>query len=521
MWISQGDNRKYLMVSVNRTKRSIANIGFSIVNRIVAMLLPFAVRTVIIYTIGIVYLGLDSLFTSVLSVLSLSELGFSSAVIFSMYRPIAEGNDEKVKALLCFYKKIYRIVGSVILVAGIAILPLLHYFIADGTDIPSNINIYIVYIVFLVNTSISYFLFAYKSSILVASMRNDIDSLFDTVRSIVSHCLQIVILFLFKQYYLYILILPIITILNDVIRNIYINKKYPQYRGKSNLEKSEKKDIMTKVGALIGNKIGGVVFTSADSIVISSFLGLITLAQFTNYFTIYTAVFGLISTIYNSIQSVVGNSLVVNSKERNLKIFRVFFLINAVITMLCTCLFITLYQPFIERWVGATNVLPLEIPFLLAIYFFVRNSRRILVLFKEAAGMWKEDFLKPYISVVLNIGLNIFLVKTIGLPGVVISSIAAIAIVEIPWETHVFFKKYFGFKPTRYYLFLLLTSAVTIYAAFLCYTKCDAIGTGILGIILKAIFTTAICMIISLPFVLFTKEGQSIVAKIGSHLKRH
>ena len=509
------------MTQVSRTKRSVANISFSIVNRIVAMLLPFAVRTVIIYTIGIVYLGLDSLFVSVLNMLSLSELGFSSAIIFSMYRPMANGDNDKVIALLNFYKKIYKIVGAVITTIGLVILPFLKYFIADGTIVPGDINIYIVYLVFLGNTAVSYFLFAYKSSILVASMRNDIDSLFDTIRSIVSHGLQIAVLLLFKQYYLYILILPVITILNDIVRNFYINKKFPQYRGKSSLEKDEKKEILTKVGALIGNKIGGVVFTSADSIVISSILGLITLAQFTNYFTIFTAVFGLISTIYNSIQSVVGNSLVVNSREKNLSLFRSLFLINSIITLCCTCLFITLYQPFITIWVGSSNVLPDNIPLLLGAYFFVRNSRRILVLFKEAAGMWKEDFLKPYISVMVNVGLNILLVHLIGLPGVVISSIVAIVFVEIPWETHVFYKKYFKMKPFRYYLYNLLALTITFITVAMCYSKCDYIIYNVTGLLKRAAITLLICLAISSPFVVLTDSGNKIINRVKLFLKRN
>lgn len=509
------------MAQVNRTKRSVANISFSIVNRIVAMLLPFAVRTVIIYTIGIVYLGLDSLFVSVLNMLSLSELGFSSAIIFSMYRPMANGDNDKVIALLNFYKKIYKIVGAVITTMGLIILPFLKYFIADGTVIPNDINIYIVYLVFLGNTAVSYFLFAYKSSILVASMRNDIESLFDTIRSIVSHGLQIAVLLLFKQYYLYILILPVITILNDIVRNIYINKKFPQYRGKSNLEKDEKKEILTKVGALIGNKIGGVVFTSADSIVISTILGLITLAQFTNYFTIFTAVFGLISTIYNSIQSIVGNSLVVNSKEKNLSLFKSLFLINSIITLFCTCLFITLYQPFITIWVGSSNVLPNNIPLLLAAYFFVRNSRRILVLFKEAAGMWKEDFLKPYISVVVNVGLNILLVHLIGLPGVVISSIVAIAFVEIPWETHVFYKKYFKMKPLKYYFYNLLALIITFITVAMCYSKCDHIIYNVIGLLKRAAITLLICFVISSPFIILTDSGSKIIKRVKLFIKKN
>lgn len=508
-------------MTTNRTKRSAVNIVFAILNKIVVLLLPFAVRTVMIYTLGIQYLGLDSLFVSILSMLSLSEMGFSAAIIFSMYKPIANGDDEKVKALLCFYRNIYRIVGAIILVIGLIVLPNIKLFIADGTAYPTDVNLYLVYLVFLVNTCVSYFLFAYKSSILVATMRNDIDSLIDLARSIVSHGLQIIVLLLFKQYYLYILILPLVTISNDIIRNVIINKRFPQFIGKAKLPKEDKKDILTRVGALIGNKIGGVVFTSVDSIVISRFLGLTILAQFTNYFTIFSAIIGAQSAIFISIQSIVGNSLVKNPKEYNMRLFKNIFLLNAAFTCFCTCCFAILYQPFIHFWVGADNVLPASIPLLLSLYFFVRSIRRPLSLFKEAAGMWKEDFLKPYFSVVVNVGLNILLVNLIGLEGVVLSSIVALAVIELPWETIVFFKKYGNSNHFMYYVKIILFFVLSIYLTFLIQRIGDRIDVdGVLSFIIKILVIAIINLIFFLPLFTLTKEGKDSISFIKPLFKK-
>ena len=282
-------------------KQSMSNVIVSIVTRIIVMLLPFVVRTVIIRILGILYVGVDSLFSSLLNMLSLSELGFSSAIVYAMYKPIAEGDDKKVAALLSFYKNVYRIVGAVILAVGLILLPNIKWFIAEGTEYPSNINLYIIYLILLVNTTASYFFFAYKNSLLIASMRNDIDSLIDMGRSILSHVGQIILLLIFKNYYFYIALLPIITISNDLVRNVIINKRYPQYLDSSiKLTKSEKKDIMSRVGALIGHKLGGFVFTSVDSIIISAFLGLITLGRYSNYYAIFAAVYAMESTVYTA-----------------------------------------------------------------------------------------------------------------------------------------------------------------------------------------------------------------------------
>ena len=488
---------------MNKLKQSTKNVTVNVGAKMIMMLLPFAIRSVIIYTLGTVYLGLDSLFSSILNMLSLSELGFSSAIVFAMYKPVAEKDDRKVRALLTFYKKIYFIVGCVIMTVGLAILPFLEIFIADGTPRPEGINIYIVYLILLINTGLSYFLFAYKSSVLVATMRNDVDAIIDLARSLVSHGLQIAVLIAFKQYYLYIIILPLVTVANNLARSIIIDKRYPQYRGKEKLDKSDKKDIMTRVGALIGNKIGGVVFISVDSIVISSFLGLTVLGQYTNYYTIFSAIYAIFSTAYTAIQSTVGNSLIRKSKEENYSLFRKLFVGNSLLTCFCTCCFAFLFQPFMRLWVGQENLLGLSIPILFALYYFVKSTRRICFLFKEAAGMWREDWLKPYISVICNLALNILLVKFIGLPGVIISSVFALVFVEIPWETSVFFKKYFKRSAVQYigdiFSLLLRTAIALCIVNVISYPLTSIVSSDILLLIIRAAACLLATLLVYLP----------------------
>lgn len=507
-------------MGINRTKRSLINISVSIVSKILVTLLPFATRTIMIQTIGIEYLGVDSLFASVLNMLSLSELGFSSAIVYTMYKPVAEKEDEKVKGLLCFYKTVYRVIGVIILGVGLILLPNLQWFIAEGTTYPSDINIYIVYLILLVNAAISYFLFSYKSAVLVATMRNDIDSIIDTVRSIISHGLQIVVLLLFREYFLYIIILPIVTVANNIFRAILIDKKYPQYRGKGKLSKEDRKGILTRVGALIGNKLGGVVFTSVDSIVISKYLGLVVLAKYTNYFTIFSAVFAIETTVYSAIQSVVGNSLVSNSKENNFSLFKDIFNITIIISMVCVCCFTILYQPFITVWVGSGNLLGIEIPILLALYYFIKSTRKPLFTFYEAAGLWRADFLKPYVSVIVNLVMNVAMVQIIGLPGVIISSIFALAVIEMPWESIVFFKHCFNVKAFEYGALVLKSVLFCGIAFAITFFVGNFLPYGILGIVLRLMVTLTICAVISLIMLKFTRGGRQAWGRFGLILKR-
>lgn len=502
-------------MSIGRTKRSIINIGIGLVNKILVTLLPFAIRTIMIQTIGIEYLGVDSLFASVLNMLSLSELGFSSSVVYAMYKPVAEGDDEKVRGILCYYKKVYRIIGTIISGVGLLLLPNLQWFIAEGTTYPSDINIQFVYLVLLLNTAMSYFLFSYKSAVFVATMRNDLDSILETIRSLVSHGLQIFVLLIFREYYPYIIILPIITFLNNIFRAIVVDKKYPQYKGVGKLDKTDKKEILTRVGALIGNKIGGAVFTSVDSIVISKYLGLIVLAKYTNYFTIFSAVFAIETTIYLAIQSVIGNSLVSNSQENNHNLFKDIFNITIVISFVCVCCFTSLYQPFIAVWVGEENLLGIEIPILLALYYFIKSTRKTLFTFYEAAGLWKADFLRPYVSVIVNLITNIVLVQIIGLPGVILSSILALAVVEMPWEAIVFFKHCFN-RSAKEYGKLILKAVFFCCLAFIpTFFVSAMLPVGILGIILRLVATLMICTVIAFILMNCTKGGKQALDRFG------
>ena len=174
------------------------------------------------------YLGLNSLFTSILQVLSLSELGVGSAMVYSMYKPLAEKNHKKICALLNIYRKFYRIIGLIILLIGLLLMPFIKYFIKGSY--PADINLYSLYAIYLVNTVLSYFLFAYKKSLWEANQQSSYDTLITTIVNICMYIIQIIILLLLKSYYFYILLLPFSTLVINLVRNEWISKMYPHYK---------------------------------------------------------------------------------------------------------------------------------------------------------------------------------------------------------------------------------------------------------------------------------------------------
>lgn len=426
---------------MSRTENASRNIFWGFFNKVVSLGLPFATRTVMIYAIGMQYVGLGSLFSSILQVLSFAELGIGSALVFSMYKPMAEGDDDKVSALLNLYKKTYRIIGIVILAAGLLIMPFLDYLVAG--DLPEGINLQVLFSIYLINNLVGYFLFAYKQSLFSASQRVDLISKIGMLLQLISSTAQIIILLTVRNYYAYVAIIPIITILNNITLGILADKQFPQYKCEGMISSDEKKEIEKKVGGMLFQKIGGIVLTSVDTIVISSFLGLRLLALYQNYYFIITALNGFLTVIMQSIIPSVGNSIASESVDKNYDSFKKFnFLYYWVVTLFSSCL-LALYIPFVELWVGVENTLPNSLVYLFVVYFFIHKWLDATFVYLEAIGIWWENRMVPLLAALMNLTVNLLLVNVIGLYGILLSTIISILLVYTPGNINALFKYYF------------------------------------------------------------------------------
>lgn len=476
------------MDKVKKTKR---NIVYGFINKIILMIFPFIIRSIIIWKLGVDYVGLNSLFSSILQVLSLAELGFGTAIVYGMYKPIAENDVNQVCALLNFYRKIYVVIGAVILVAGLAILPLLPSLISGGY--PNDINIYSLYLIYLANTVSSYFLFAYKQSILLANQRVDIDNIISTIIHSVMYVLQIISLIITKNYYCYIIILPISTVLINIIRNYIVTKKFPQYKCIGELSKATKKDMYKRVYGLTLTKICQVCRNSFDSIVISSFVGLTVLGRYQNYYYVINTIISFMYIITTSLVAGIGNSVATRNIDDNYGEFKLFHFGYSWLTSWCTVCLLCLYQPFMKIWVGLDNMFPLVLVILMCIYFYALKVGDVVSVYKEATGIYWEDRHRPIIESVANLILNFALVKLLGVYGVVIATIISIALINIPWSIAVLFKHYFSRSSREYYLSIYKNCLVTIFACAVTYMICNLISIeGILGLAIRFIM----CLII-------------------------
>lgn len=483
-----------------RIKNSLRNVIWAMINKFVALVFPFIIRTIMIYKLGAEYAGLNSLFTSVLQILSLSELGIGSAIVFSMYKPIATKDYESVGALLNLYKQFYFIIGCFMLIIGLIMVPFLPHLI--NGSYPDDINLYILYLIYLANTVISYFLFAYKSSVLNAFQRNDIENNISTIVNTIMYLIQIVVLILFKNYYVYIIFLPISTVAINLIRSYVTDKKFPQVHCRGEVNKKTKKEIYKRVSALIGHQLSGTVNCSLDNIVVSAFLGLMTVAQYGNYYYIVSALSGVMQVVFNGLTASIGNSIITEKKEKNIRDFYDLFYMNSwVVCWICTCM-MCLYQDFMVLWVGKEYLFTLDVVVLFVIYFYSWQIRRTVLTYKNAAGMWWADKFKPYVSVCSNLILNFTLVQIWGIYGVMISTITSYTIIEAPWETYVLFKQYFGEKVIGYWKSVVIYTGIGLLELLVTYYVCSKIELqGIIGFLFKAFIC---CIIPNIIWILCT-----------------
>lgn len=492
-------------MKITRTQNAVRNIIWGIIEKCTTLLLPFLTRTVLIKVLGSEYLGLNSLFTSILSVLSISELGIGTAIVFSMYRPIAEDDNNMLCALLNLYKKMYHIIGMIILVGGLAVAPFLSKLIKGSY--PEDINIYILYFIYLLNTVLSYFLFAYKASLFSAYNRNDLASKRTTIITLISNVLQIVSLLLIKNYYAYVIIVPLATILTNITNAILANKMFPNITCKGQISKEVKKGIKKRITGLISFKIYNVVFTSVDTIVISAFLGLTPLAIYNNYYYVQNAIVGFLIIVTASITAGIGNKMVTNSKEDNYKDFKNFNFANGWITSWCSVCLFCLYQHFMNWWVGEELMLSFDTMTLMVLYFLLPRITTMTYTYREAAGLWWEDRFRPLVSTAANLIINLILVRHIGMNGVLISTLLCTIFINVPWGTIILFKNYFMKSPLEYFLQTVFYLAVTSVAAFITLVICNFLPSiGFLIMLVKGLICVIVPNIVFLIFYHRMKE---------------
>ena len=418
-------------MKLERTKNAARNVVFDGTMEIVNVLFPFVIRSVMLHVLGTEYLGLNGLFKSILNFLNLAELGVGSAMVFSMYKPIAEDDTQTICALLRLYRLIYRIIGLTVAAVGLLLMPVLKDLIKG--DLPAGMNLYALYLMNLGNTVLTYWLFAYKSSLLQAHQRRDVISKVSLAVRVTEYTLKILILVYTRNYYLYLAVQLVCQLAVNLLTAACASNMYPRYVPEGKLPKEKTQDIFRRVRDLFTSKLSATVFDAADTLVISAFMGLTALALYQNYYFIITALRMMLLVLLNACMAGVGNKLVMESKEANYRDLEKISLLFLWVLGVSSSMLLCLYQPFIQVWMGEDNLLAVGFVFCFVVYYYSMGANKLINMFKDAAGIWRRDRWRPLTAALVNLSLNLATVRWLGLYGVLLSSVVSIVLVQIPW----------------------------------------------------------------------------------------
>ncbi len=444
-----------------RTNNSVKNSIISVISNIILIIVGMLVQTVFINTLGEEYLGLNGLFTNIISILAIVEIGIGPAIIYSLYKPFAQNDISRIRGLIEFYRKSYNRIAIAILAISVIILPLIPI-IVGKTNIPENI--YIIFILFIIDVIASY-LYTYKRSILYADQKNRVITVVHLGAYTVMNIFQIGILLLTKNYMLYLCVKIVFRIIENIVINYIVNKKYSfaKKTKSESLDKEDKKTIMIRIKGLIMHKVGGTIVLGTDNILISYFIGIEYVGLYSNYLLITNALNLLISQIFTAIVSSIGNLLVTSDSIKIYETYKKMQFINHVIAIVSTSVFFLLIQPFIEIWVGKEYLLDNILVIAITVNLYLMTMRKAIGAFKDAAGIFYEDRYIPIIEAVANIVGSIIGIHFFGLLGVFLGTTLSHLILFIYSYPKYVYKKLFNRSKKEYIANVIKEAIIAVF----------------------------------------------------------
>lgn len=490
-----------------RTKNSLRNIVVSFVGQFLRLFLAMIQRIFFIKILGTEYLGLDSLFSNILCILSLAELGIGQAITCNLYKPLKDNDIEKIKSLMSLYKKAYTIIGILIIISGFFISPFLKIFIAEMPNISENI--YVIYCVFVLNTGISYF-FSYKRELMNADQKMYITNIYIYSCLIIMNILQIVAMIVTKEYYLFLCIKIVTTIVENLLLSRKADKLYPFLKDKkvSELSKKEKKFIFKNVVATASYKLGDRIVLSTDNLLISKFVGLKIVGIYSNYYLIVNSLNLILGQFFSSIVASIGN-LVSSENGKNSKIvFDNVWFANYCLYTYSSIILMVLFNHFISIWIGEKFLLKTSVVVLIVINFYLNGMRKTTLAFRDAMGLYWQGKTKPIIEAIINLIASILLAKKFGILGVILGTIISNLFINMWWEPLVLFKYGFKAKVRDFYFKMFFYSFLTLILGYIVYIISENIIVGytIVNLIFKLLFSNILVIIVLIIF--FGKKSE-------------
>lgn len=486
------------MKSKSRMKNSIRNIVTGVGGNAIHLILGFVSRTIFIRCLATEYLGINGLFTNILSILSLAELGVGNAIIYALYKPIADDDKTHIKVLMNFYKNIYRIIGLFIAIVGLCLLPFINIIISDAPNVKESL--YVIYLFYLFNTVITYF-YSYKSSIIIADQQNYIVSIIQYGCYIFQSIIQIVVLLLTKNFIFYLVIQSIFTFFNNFLISKMADKLYPFLKDKrvGTLQKREKKSLIKNIKALMIIKISGVLVNNTDNIIISYFSGLVSIGLVSNYNLLINTINSALTQVFNGLTGSVGNLNAQESIKKKKEVFEAMNLMNFWIFGLASIGIILVSNDIIRVWLGEKYVLSIDIIIALTLNFYMLGVQNSVNTFKNTMGLFVYGKYILLFTAGINLVLSFILGEVWGLFGIFIATAISRLLTNVWYHPLILYK--YGFRSSfiryvsRYVLYILILMVSIGVTGFLCS---KILFAPIYTLILKVF----ICLVV--PNIIFT-----------------
>lgn len=494
-----------------RLENAARNVKAAWILQLVHILCQFFSRTVIIKVLTIEYVGLSGLFSNVLTMLSLAELGIGEAIIFSLYGPIARKERENITAIMAFYKKVYIAVGVFILVVGLAITPYIGVFIKDMPDIP---EIYLIYMLYVINSSVSYF-FSYKAAFVTATQNNYIVVLNNGIWEVLMVACQAIALFMFKNYVAFMIIGIAFVLIQNISITIIANRKYPFLKDKHHgkIPKDIFGQIKKNTGAMVFHKIGTIIVFATDNMIISKFVGLVSVGLYANYCTITNSVTVFINKFFNAISASVGNLAVEEDVETQERTYLRVLFINFWLYVFSCCCLMNLLNPFIGSiWLGDEYLFTELIVLLIVVKTYITGMRSATQTFKNAKGLYWQNRYMPIYESIINLVASLILVQYMGVAGVLLGTIISSLATCVWREPYVLYRTGFG-KSVKSFLIIYIKYFI-VFALIMALTYLSvhfiSIG-GIIGFVIKCIVSAIIPNVVMLMIYRKTDEFKYVL----------
>ncbi len=489
--MSVNQNKQLNRGEKSRTEYSARNTTVAIAARIIAILLGFCTRVVFTHTLSEEYVGINGLFTDILNVLALSELGIGTAISYALYKPIAENNIEKQKSLMRLYRGFYRVVACVVLIAGLLVIPFMDVLIKEQTQVE---HLTFLYLMYLANSVISYLL-VYKRTLVEAYQLSYIGVLYQTCFLIIQNVTQMLVLLTTRNFTLFLGILILCTLLNNLCISGKANKMYPFLKEKQiqPLSGEEKQGIYQNIRAMLLHKIGNVVVNNTDNLLLSSIIGVISVGIYSNYYLIIGSVRQVLNQAFQGITASVGNLGVEEKRERVQRIFECAFFIGQWMFGFATICLYELLTPFVELSFGAQYVFDMEITMILCLNFYFTGMRQATLVFRDSLGVFRYDRYKSLAEALINLVLSIALGFRYGVIGIFLGTLYSTLMTSLWVEPYMLYKHRLKSPVRFYFLKYGVYAAVTGIAWWITHLLCRQIGGSNVTV---CIVRFALCLII-------------------------